>query len=262
MSMSARQNARRWNSTLAALLLACLALAACTPVHAPLGSEQPTQVASAAGSPGLQSSGVVLKDGKELPNLAVVKQRIVQYNESGLWKKQLDQVSKRAQKALDTAVPEPISPTKGGPALVLDIDDTALSTFAIQLQQEFGFVPEYWDQWVREAIAPPNVGVLALYRHAVERGVAVFFVTGRRERLRDATERQLRSAGYDQWRGLVLKPNGYAKPSVVPYKSAARREIEKRGYRIVVNVGDQWSDLEGGLSEATFKLPNPMYYIP
>jgi HAD superfamily, subfamily IIIB (Acid phosphatase) len=37
-----------------------------------------------------------------------------------------------------------------------------------------------------------NAGVLALYRQATAAGVAVFFITGRHEALRAATERQLR----------------------------------------------------------------------
>jgi HAD superfamily, subfamily IIIB (Acid phosphatase) len=32
--------------------------------------------------------------------------------------------------------------------------------------------------------------------------------------------------------------------------------------RVVVNIGDQDSDLDGGAAKRAFKLPNPMYYIP
>ena len=30
----------------------------------------------------------------------------------------------------------------------------------------------------------------------------------------------------------------------------------------MANVGDQFSDLEGGFSDRAFKMPNPMYYLP
>lgn len=40
------------------------------------------------------------------------------------------------------------------------------------------------------------------------------------------------------------------------------RWLQQSGYRIVVNVGDQRSDLTGGYALKTFKLPNPSYYIP
>ena len=45
------------------------------------------------------------------------------------------------------------------------------------------------------------------------------------------------------------------------WKARTRRAIERRGYRIVVNVGDQRSDLDGGHALRRFKLPNPMYVI-
>ena len=42
-----------------------------------------------------------------------------------------------------------------------------------------------------------------------------------------------------------------------PYKSGERAKIESQGYRIVANVGDQESDLQGGHADRAFKLPNP-----
>ena len=39
-------------------------------------------------------------------------------------------------------------------------------------------------------------------------------------------------------------------------------EIAERGYTIIFSMGDQDSDLAGGYAERTFKLPNPVYYLP
>ncbi len=51
--------------------------------------------------------------------------------------------------------------------------------------------------------------------------------------------------------------------TTVEYKAGTRRYLEReRDLTIVANYGDQWSDLDGGYADATFKLPNPMYYIP
>ncbi len=33
--------------------------------------------------------------------------------------------------------------------------------------------------------------------------------------------------------------------STVEYKSLERRKIVEEGYRLVMNIGDQWSDLDG-----------------
>jgi len=42
----------------------------------------------------------------------------------------------------------------------------------------------------------------------------------------------------------------------------ARARFEAVGYRIVVNMGDQPSDLAGGHAEKAVLLPNPFYRIP
>ncbi|MDA2919845.1 hypothetical protein MYX76_10190 [Desulfobacterota bacterium AH_259_B03_O07] len=80
--------------------------------------------------------------------------------------------------------------------------------------------------------------------------------------MRAATEKNLKSVGYTEWDGLFLKPNNYDKKSVNPFKSSTRKKIEEKGYTIVVNIGDQFSDLAGGYAERVFKLPNPYYFIP
>jgi len=50
--------------------------------------------------------------------------------------------------------------------------------------------------------------------------------------------------------------------NALEYKTAERGKLMQQGYRIIANVGDQWSDLMGGnRGIRSFKLPNPMYYI-
>ena len=46
------------------------------------------------------------------------------------------------------------------------------------------------------------------------------------------------------------------------YKSLTRQYIESQGVDIVANFGDQYSDLNGGFADNTYKIPNPMYYVP
>ncbi len=89
----------------------------------------------------------------------------------------------------------------------------------------------------------------------------MFFITGRPDNIpqvREQTRANLESAGYHNWAGLSLNPGGLA---TVPYKSGERAKIERRDYRIVANVGDQESDLQGGHADRAFKLPNPFYFI-
>ena len=39
-------------------------------------------------------------------------------------------------------------------------------------------------------------------------------------------------------------------------------KLTEAGYTIVLSMGDQQSDLDGGYAERTFKLPNPVYFLP
>jgi acid phosphatase len=103
--------------------------------------------------------------------------------------------------------------------------------------------------------------VRGLARLAGERGVAVFFLTGRPERYRAVTERNLRAAGYE-WTGVILKPDDLNVRGAAEFKAPERKKLVDAGYTIIVNVGDQRSDLDGGHAERTYKLPNPFYFIP
>jgi acid phosphatase len=46
------------------------------------------------------------------------------------------------------------------------------------------------------------------------------------------------------------------------FKAPIRAEVEQAGYTILINMGDQPSDLEGGHAERAFLLPNPFYRVP
>ncbi|HEX3434983.1 MAG TPA: HAD family acid phosphatase [Solirubrobacteraceae bacterium] len=50
--------------------------------------------------------------------------------------------------------------------------------------------------------------------------------------------------------------------SAPPWRPAVGGRDRADGYRIIVNVGDQQSDLDGGFAQRAFKLPNPFYFIP
>jgi len=145
-------------------------------------------------------------------------------------------------------------------ALVLDIDETSLSNYnAIQLDNfTFGTNSQ------REAIDQTGVKIqptLDLFNLAKQNGVAVFFITGRRENTRAPTVSNLEREGFDGWQQLFLKPDA-STDTTVQYKSGARAAIEGQGYRIIANVGDQYSDLAGGHEDIAFKLANPFYFLP
>jgi acid phosphatase len=147
-------------------------------------------------------------------------------------------------------------------ALVLDIDDTSLSDYSFYEGTDMGYVPNLFTVWARSAQAPAIESTLRLFQKARQLQVAVFFISGRPESLRVATEQNLQTQGYASWSELILRPNEDKSGSVAEFKSSARRSITDEGYRIVLNVGDQFSDLSGApAAELSVKLPNPFYFI-
>jgi acid phosphatase len=160
------------------------------------------------------------------------------------------------------------------PALVLDIDETSLDNWPQMAQNDFGYIIN-GDcgaapgtacgslAWESQGRAPAIAATLKLYKAARAAGVAVFFITGRKEAERAATEANLRAAGYDGWAGLVLRPDGtHSAYSAASFKAGERARIVMQGYQVLATLGDQPSDLAGGYAEKAFLMPNPFYRIP
>ena len=145
------------------------------------------------------------------------------------------------------------------PALVLDIDETSLSNYSYLEASDFKNATPSLAVAAVTATSPAIAPTLKLFNLAKRKHVGVFFITGRPEAIRSQTESNLTGAGYSGWKQLVMNPGG---TTVIAYKSGARAKIEGQGYRVLVNVGDQQSDLAGGHAVRAFKLPNPFYFIP
>ncbi|MCP2259900.1 HAD superfamily, subfamily IIIB (Acid phosphatase) [Streptoalloteichus tenebrarius] len=156
------------------------------------------------------------------------------------------------------------------PAIVLDIDDTSELTYSYEVSRDFAFDQRSFDEAVNTGAFPAIEATRELTLWAKRNGVKVYFVTGRRDNLTEGTRNSLRKNGYPEPDGLFLKPSAnppaYLKCgtqcSTVEYKSGTRAFLESQGNTIVLNIGDQYSDLEGGHAERGVKLPNPMYYLP
>jgi hypothetical protein len=180
--------------------------------------------------------------------------------------------------------------TTGIKAIILDVDDTTLMTWNYEIFSNWAFNPTTNGQFVTEQRFPAVFGMVDMVNEAAKEGYAIIFLTGRGEALEAATLGNLTAdgtgvdAGYPQPTTLVNDEDGlFTKPTVahyppylqaacagdpngscttIHYKSATRAHIESLGYEIVANFGDQFSDLEGGHADRTFKMPNPNYFLP
>ena len=186
------------------------------------------------------------------PKAPASHDEIVAYRESGEWKADTQRTVRRARRVLRRHL------GLQRPAIVIDVDDTALSTYGCMKAAGFDRGEA---QCGAKATLPAIPATRGLYRMARRHDVAVFFITGRHASARDVTRANLRRAGYESWQGLRMRPDDQPASRRDGWKARSRRAIERRGYRIVVNVGDQRSDLDGGHALRRFKLPNPMYVI-
>lgn len=191
------------------------------------------------------------------PRHGATEPQLKQYVESGAYIKEIEHQVLEGKNYLDRRLK---NRSHERFAIVFDIDETALSNYRTLEENHFSNDLQVFTTCyllgAPEAIGP----ILGLYQYAKNRGIEVFFVGSRPNNLlvMDATIRNLKQAGYDGWKELYLKPLDQVM-SLSAFKRLKRQHIVDQGYTIVLNIGDQTSDLEGGLSETALKLPNPFY---
>lgn len=198
-------------------------------------------------------------------NIGTIKDQLLEYHQK-YYDIDLAAVFDSAQKFIEQ------NTESKRPALVLDIDETSLTNWPNLLADNFGFVaggscdllpagPCGFNQWILKGTANAIKPAQKLFDAAKAKGVAVIFITGRPDNQRDITILNLDHAGFSGWTELRTRPDRDDLLSVQEYKTAERTKVEAEGYKIIANVGDQLSDLEGDHSGCPFKVPNPFYFI-
>jgi hypothetical protein len=181
-------------------------------------------------------------------------------------------------------------------AIVLDVDDTTLTTWNYEIFSNWAYNPATNATYVIGQLFPATPGMVDLVTMAHDAGYAIFWITGRPGSQEAATLGNLTSdgigvdAGYPAptdaaigLDGLFTKPPVGSYPSyldqpqfcadyihatppkscpTIQYKSGTRAYLESLGWNIVGDFGDQYSDLIGGYADKVFKMPNPNYYLP
>ena len=213
----------------------------------------------------------------ELENFGILRYRISEYadckDSKHCYWSDLEQQTTRARNELKRLLAQHKGETNL--AIILDIDETSLSSYCELKREGFGYIATQYNQWLvspEASIAIP--GTLRLFNHARSLGIDVFFITGRTgangvspngNPVTDqtaATARNLTAAGYKRRTRLILRNEQERTMDTTWYKSSERAIIAQK-YRIILSMGDQWSDLNGDpKAEISVKLPNPFYYLP
>jgi len=232
---------------------------------------------------GVAGSSTTPKEGDKIPNVTLVENDIKAYygdtldtvsgdhfpSPDGNYAHEVEGIEGNAQQYLATHSTH----GQGAPAVVFDVDDTTLNTYNYEIFSGFAFNSTTNADFVNTARFRAVFGMPDLVNWAGSHGYTVFFLTGRPVTQRDGTVANLVKVGYTvptdvdhlYLRDRITPPPYLtcgATCTTIQYKSLTRAHIESLGYQIVGNFGDQFSDLEGGFADQTFKLPNPMYFLP
>ena len=221
--------------------------------------------------------GLLVKDIDTYYGATLDANGVYQASATSPYAKDLAALDKAAKKYIDQAARK--ARHKGDkPAVVFDIDDTLLLSLDYEKKTNYTYNSTTWAEYVAKADRPAVFGSPELVRYAKSKGVEVFYNSGLKESQRAAAVENLKKVGADinldaahmflkdaanppSYLSACATPNNWT-CTTVQYKSGTRKHIEQDlGYDIVANFGDQYSDLDGGYANRTYKLPNPTYFV-
>ncbi|MBZ0186201.1 MAG: hypothetical protein K8F91_08075 [Candidatus Obscuribacterales bacterium] len=182
------------------------------------------------------------------------------YHASSQYRQEVENAINEAKKICQASIGDPSA------AIVADLDETLLdSTKHYRLYHvneadgESKFDHAIWEKYLVKAEADEIKPVADFVRWAHENKIAVFLITGRHEKFRKSTCENLAKLNIP-FDDLFMETNQAQPYRAEDFKTDHRRTIERRGYRIICNIGDQWSDLYGLHCQECIKLPNRMYF--
>lgn len=187
-----------------------------------------------------------------------VIQSLNDYFSSGEYIKEVEEKTLEAKHYLDLRLKKSSGEQL---AIVLDIDETTLSNLEALQRNNYSTNMEAFAANYLFTTLPAIGPTLGLYNYAKRRNVKIFFITSRPNmpEVINATVRNLKQAGFSDWEDLFLKPIEDHNLTSEQYKQNSRELIQNMGYTIVLNIGDQETDLSGGIAEVAIKYPNPFY---
>ena len=170
-------------------------------------------------------------------------------------------------------------------AIVLDVDDTTLTTWNYEIASNWAYNPDDQRQLRDRPDVPRHSGHgrdgqqgsrgrlrdLLHHRPAEQPGrlprsatsaTTAWASTPATRSTRPTCSPSRTSQTIPSYLKTACAGDPGGKCTTIHYKAATRAYIESMGYDIVANFGDQYSDLTGGYADRAFKMPNPNYYLP
>lgn len=159
-------------------------------------------------------------------------------------------------------------------AIIVDIDETMLDNSphsAKCIENETSY-PDYWDEWCKLAKAKAVPGAVEFMKHARNYGITLYYITNRKENLKEATMKNMRDLGFPQVeeKNFMFRTTESGKES--------RRQLVAKNHHITMLIGDNLNDFSEAFENTSVAeraiitekmqrefgrrfivLPNPMY---
>ena len=123
-------------------------------------------------------------------------------------------------------------------AVIVDIDETVLDNSPYQAEcilKGFSY-PTGWKEWCAKADAEPIAGSLDFLKYAEEKGVDVYYITNRKEEVREVTRKNLDKYGFP-----FVDDDHLLMRTTTSSKKARRTQVAEK-HRIVMLIGDNLGD--------------------
>jgi len=111
-------------------------------------------------------------------------------------------------------------------------------------------------QFLKHIQLPPFEHIYCLYRHFVDLGYKIIFLTYRPYEVREETLHNLRAVGYVDFDRLITPPAEPLALSGGAFKEQARIQLTAEGYEIVCCLDDYEENLQGAYVGHAVKIPS------
>lgn len=178
---------------------------------------------------------------------------IKDYVNNGDYKKDLEAIVQQAK----VFVSYEMLTNKKDKAVIIDIDETILSNLPYISKQIHLNDVEKLNRWQQTSACEPILPVVELYQWLLKQDVKIYFITARPLELKDATIENFKKLNIPQSEIIFRDQTEWPVPK--EFKIAMRKEIVNNNYDIILNIGDQPTDFEGGYWKRALRVPNPFY---
>lgn len=186
--------------------------------------------------------------------LNLAKKAVQEYHATGKFEKEIQKKANKAWKIFKKI------PVENNATIVVDCDDTLVSSFEANAKWGFGNLLAIDKDWAQNGNFPAIEPIKELYNKLIDKGFKIIILSNRPLDCLEATKKNLAQQGYTGYEKLIIRSTNSIANSQA-FKNKTRKELVDQGYNIVGCIGDQETDLAGENTGVKIKLPNYLYQV-